>query len=167
MAMGCTEFVAVGGAGALVRSLALGDVVVVVVTDALRDEGTSFHYLPPARVVDADPVVTRAVERTLEADGLPFRGGRTWTLDAIFRSTRRLVERRVGEDCIVVEMEAASLMAVAKFRGVRLAQVLHAGGTLAADAWDERDWTGARAVRERLFDVALKSVASVPLCSPE
>lgn len=83
----------------------------------------------------------------------------------IVRSTRQLVERRVGEDCIVVEMEAASLMSVAKLRGVRLAQLLYASDTRAEDAWDERDGTGARAVRERLFDIALRAVASVPVCS--
>jgi nucleoside phosphorylase len=53
IASGCTKFVACGGAGAVRPELALGHVIVP--TAAIRDEGTSYHYLPPAREVAVDP----------------------------------------------------------------------------------------------------------------
>src|SRR5580658_8141516 len=56
---GVRAAVACGGAGVLVPDLALGHPVVV--SGALRDEGTSYHYLPPSRVVDADPGVVSAI----------------------------------------------------------------------------------------------------------
>ncbi|MDQ6693593.1 MAG: purine-nucleoside phosphorylase, partial [Chloroflexota bacterium] len=65
IALGCTKFVACGGAGVLDSDIALGHVVVP--TSAVRDEGTSYHYLPPAREVAGDPLVAEAIKRVLAA----------------------------------------------------------------------------------------------------
>ena len=51
IARGCRHFAVCGGAGALVPELVLGHVIVP--TAAVRDEGTSYHYLAPAREVEA------------------------------------------------------------------------------------------------------------------
>ena len=51
IALGCRKFIACGGAGVLDGTLAVGHVVVP--TSAVRDEGTSYHYLPPGREVNA------------------------------------------------------------------------------------------------------------------
>jgi uridine phosphorylase len=149
IALGGRAFVAVGGAGALLPDLVLGHAVVV--DGAVRDEGTSLHYLAPSRTVDADPAAVAVVEDTLRTAGVPFVTGRTWTTDAIYRETRARVDRRVAEGCVTVEMEAAALIAVARYRGVRFAQLLYAGDSLAGPVWDARDWTAATTVRERLF----------------
>lgn len=158
IALGGRTFVAVGGAGALVPSLVLGHAVVV--ESAVRDEGTSLHYLTPSRTVDAGIDGVIAVQETLKAAGVPFVTARTWTTDAVYRETRARVDRRVAEGCVTVEMEAAALMAVARYRGVQFAQVLYAGDSLAGPTWDERGWTSAVSVRERLFwhaaDAALR-----------
>jgi len=158
IALGGRTFVAVGGAGALLPDLVLGHAVVV--EGAVRDEGTSLHYLAPSRTVDADPAGVTAVQETLSAAGVPFVIGRTWTTDAMYRETRARLDRRVAEGCVTVEMEAAALIAVARYRGVRFAQLLYAGDSLAGPAWDERAWTSATSVREQLFwhaaDAALR-----------
>jgi uridine phosphorylase len=152
IALGCRTVVAVGGAGALVPDLVLGHAIVV--DSAVRDEGTSYHYLAPSRVVDADPAGVTAVQHALSAAGVPFVTGRTWTTDAFYRETRSRVARRVAEGCVTVEMEASAFISVARFRGVRFAQLLYAGDSLAGSAWDERKSTEATPVRERLFTVA-------------
>jgi len=149
IALGCRTVVAVGGAGALVPDLVLGHAIVV--NSAVRDEGTSFHYLAPSRVVDADPSGVAALERTLSAAGVPFVTGRTWTTDAMYRETRSRVNRRVDEGCITVEMESAAFIAVARFRGVDFAQLLYSGDSLSGPAWDERGWSGVTERREQLF----------------
>lgn len=149
IALGFRCFVAVGGAGALVPELVLGHAVVV--HSAVRDEGTSFHYLAPGRVVDADPDGVAALQATLGDAGVPFLGGRSWTTDALYRETRERVARRVAEGCLTVEMEASAFFAVARYRNVRFAQLLYAGDSLAGDEWDDRGWAKARDVRERLF----------------
>lgn len=155
IALGVRSVVAVGGAGSLVPQLTVGHAVVV--GSALRDEGTSFHYLPPGRVVDADPAGIAAVSAALGE--IPHVTARAWTTDAVFRETRSRVERRVAEDCAVVDMEASALIAVARFRGIRLGHLLFAGDSLAGAAWEHRGWTTASEVRSGLFHVACDAVA--------
>ena len=92
-----------------------------------------------------------ALEATLRAAGVRFVTGRTWTTDAPYRETRARVERRVAEGCLTVDMEAAALLAVARYRKVRFAQLLYAGDSLAGPDWDSRNWTTATSVREQLF----------------
>lgn len=149
IALGARSIVAVGGAGALVPELVLGHAVAV--DSAVRDEGTSLHYLAPSRVVDADASGIAALQQTLTAAGVPYVRGRTWTTDGLYRETRSRVRRRVAEQCVTVEMEAAALIAVARYRRVHFAQLLYAGDSLAGDQWDERQWTKALSIREQLF----------------
>ena len=81
IALGVTRFVAAGGAGALVPQLALGHVVVP--TSAVRDEGTSYHYLPPSREVAVQPDVVASIVRVLERKNVPHVTGKTWTTPQI------------------------------------------------------------------------------------
>src|SRR4051794_21412442 len=60
IALGCRKFIACGGAGVLDRSIALGHLVVP--TAAIRDEGTSYHYLPPGREAEPSPEAVAAIE---------------------------------------------------------------------------------------------------------
>ena len=160
VARGVRAVVAVGGAGALLPDLVMGHPVVV--TSAVRDEGTSFHYAPPSRTIEADPEGVAVLERVLGAAGAPYLLGRAWTTDALFRETRERVERRVAEGCSVVDMEAAALIAVARYRRVAFGQVVYAGDSLAAE-WDDRGWSSATDVRQRLFGLAADAALDLPL----
>ena len=151
VALGMTTVVACGGAGALVAELEVGEVMVV--DSALRDEGTSFHYAPPSRVIEADPEGVAVLSSVLEAHDLRYRVGRTWTTDAIFREARSRIERRVAEGCSMVDMESSAFIAVARYRRVRFAQLLYAGDSLVGE-WDHRSWLHAGEVREQLFYLA-------------
>ena len=152
---GCRKFIVCGGCGALERGLAVGQLVVV--SAALRDEGTSYHYLPAGREVTAHPRGVAALEAALTRRGVPYRVGKTWTTDAPYRETRGKIARRLDEGCITVEMEAASLMAVAEFRGVVLGQVLYGGDDLSGAEWDHRSWQSKQEVRENLFWLAAEA----------
>jgi uridine phosphorylase len=152
IAAGGRSFIAVGGAGALLPDLVLGHPVIV--QSAVRDEGTSYHYAAPGRVIDADPAGVTALRETLDAIGADYLTGRTWTTDAFYREPHTRIARRVEEGCLVVEMEASAFIAVARFRGVRLGQLLYAGDSLAGVEWDHRDWFNAVDIRSRLFDLA-------------
>jgi uridine phosphorylase len=156
IARGCRAFVACGGAGVLVPDLAVGHVVVP--TAAVRDEGTSYHYLPPGRRVPATPRAVDAIVATLERHGVPYIAGLTWTTDALYRETRDRMARRVAEGCLVVEMEAAAFFAVAAFRGVSFGQLLYAGDDLSGEAWDARGWDSHATGRELLFRLAAEAV---------
>lgn len=152
-AMGVRTVVGVGGAGALLPELTLGHAVVL--GSALRDEGTSLHYLPPSRTVDADPDGVALLTGVLDRAGIPRVVGRSWTTDAIYRETPARVERRRAEQCAVVDMEAAALVAVARRIGVGYAQLFLAADSLAGPAWEHRGWTTAREARAGLFELAV------------
>lgn len=159
IAMGCRSFVVCGGAGALHRELTLGHLVVVA--SAVRDEGTSYHYLPAARTIEFDEAARGVLEMALEDRGAPFVVGKTWTTDAPYRETPGKIARRRAEGCLTVEMEAAALAAVARFRGVPLAQVVYCGDDLAGDSWDHRSWQSLSDVREDLFDLAASAAIAL------
>lgn len=149
IAFGCRKFIACGGSGALEKDLVVGHLVVV--SGAVRDEGVSYHYLSPAREVKANQIAVDALVRELDRRGVPYCVGNTWTTDAPYRETRKKIIKRREEGCLTVEMEAAGMMAVAKFRGVLFGQVLYCGDDLSRAEWDNRGWQSLSAIREQLF----------------
>lgn len=155
IALGCREFIACGGAGVLNRELVVGHLVVP--HSAVRDEGTSYHYLPPSREVEPSPAAVAAIESTLRDHNIPYVSGKTWTTDGFYRETAARVARRRAEGCLTVEMEAAALFAVGQFRGVTVGQILYSGDDLSGDVWDGREWRDRRPIRERLFWLAAEA----------
>jgi uridine phosphorylase len=158
-ALGMTTFVACGGAGALNDQLDLGQVMIV--NSAVRDEGTSFHYAAPSRLINADVRGIEVFQRVLDDAEIPYFIGRTWTTDGFFRETRSRVNRRQAEGCHMVDMESSAFMAVAQYRSLRFAQVLYAGDSLGGETWDHRHWTRARGVRERLFRASARAALAL------
>jgi len=159
IAMGCDRFIVCGGAGVLRRDLVVGHPVIV--TGAVRDEGTSYHYVAPSREVVAEPGPVAALEGVLRAHGVEYLAGKTWTTDAFYRETPDRVARRREEGCLTVEMEAAAFLAVARFRGVALGQVLYSGDDVSGEVWDSRRWQDRTSVRERLFWLAAEACAAL------
>lgn len=155
IALGCRKFIACGGAGVLDRNLVVGHIVVP--DSAVRDEGTSYHYLPPSREVTSSPEAVAAIEATLQRHGVPYVVGKTWTTDGFYRETAARVARRRGEGCLTVEMEAAAFFAVGRFRGVPIGQLLYSGDDLSGAEWDGREWRNRLPIRERLFWLAAEA----------
>lgn len=83
----------------------------ILIERALRDEGTSYHYLPPSAWVDADPALVKLAKAAFRASKLPVYNGTTWTTDAPFRETATAISARQSQGIIAVEMEAAALYA--------------------------------------------------------
>lgn len=91
----------------------------IIIDRALRDEGTSYHYLPASPFASADPqvvaVARSAVLRAKDEGAFgPVLTGATWTTDAPFRETESAIARRKAEGLLAVEMEAAALYAFAQ-----------------------------------------------------
>jgi uridine phosphorylase len=153
---GCRKFMVCGGCGVLDQDITVGHLIVP--THAIRDEGTSYHYLPPGRTVTANPKAVAAVEKVLQSHGIPYLLGLTWTTDAPYRETHAKVQLRRSEGCLAVEMEAAAFFAVAQFRGVELGQILYGGDDVSGIGdWDQRDWHRKYSVREQLFWLAAEA----------
>lgn len=158
-AMGCEKFIVCGGAGALEKGSRVGEILIP--TSAVRDEGTSYHYLEPSREVACHQGAVEAVTASLEEMGVPFRTGKTWTTDAIYRETPELVELRRSEGCVTVEMEAAAFFAVSRYYDIPLAQLLYAGDDVSGEEWDSRNWNTQERVRDRLLSWAIEIAAKL------
>jgi purine-nucleoside phosphorylase len=85
----------------------------ILIERALRDEGTSYHYLPPSNYVEADPALVTLAAGALAQAGGQFHVGDTWTTDAPFRETAESIASRRSAGILAVEMEAAALYAFA------------------------------------------------------
>jgi len=137
IAMGAKKFVLFGSCGVLDDEQVHGRFIVPV--SAVRDEGTSYHYVAPAPEIEADPRSIRTLETVLQRCGFPYIKGKTWTSDAIYRETRAAIQERRQEGCLAVEMECASMLAAAKYRQIPFIQFLYGADNLSSDTWEIRD----------------------------
>lgn len=133
---GARKILSTGSCGVL---RALDEGLFLIPQRALRDEGCSYHYLPPARYAETDPRAREALAAVLAERGIPCREVVTWTTDGVFRETQKKVQSRRDEGCEVVEMECAALAACAAFRKVLWGELLFTADTLAdPDRYDPR-----------------------------
>jgi uridine phosphorylase len=133
VALGCRRFVSIGTAGSLQPDLAVGQLVVC--ERALRDEGSSHHYVPASEYADASGPLTRRLGEALAAQGRSFVRGASWTIDAFYRETVGEARPYQAQGVLTVEMEAAALFAVAAYRGVQAAAVFTVSDSLAGLEW--------------------------------
>ena len=137
IAMGAKKFVLFGSCGVLDDDKVTDHIIIPV--SAVRDEGTSYHYIAPSPEITADTHAVRVLENVLENCGYPYVKGKTWTSDAIYRETMPMIRERRQDGCIVVEMECASMLAVAKYRHIPFIQFLYGADNLSSDIWEIRD----------------------------
>lgn len=95
----------------------------VVATSAIRDEGTSYHYLPPDGEVACGSPVAALLDRELIMTGWAVHSGKVWTTDAPYRETTAQLKKWAGEGVLAVEMQAASLFAFGVARQAPVALV--------------------------------------------
>lgn len=89
----------------------------ILIEKALRDEGTSYHYLPAAEYVSIPDALLELFEDDVPGLETPLARGAVWTTDAPFRETRSAIEACRSKGILAVEMEAAALYAFARARG--------------------------------------------------
>lgn len=125
---------------------------------AYRDEGTSYHYLPPSDCIDISSA--ERLETVLKKLKIPHIKTGTWTTDAIFRETSSLITRRKNDGFNVVEMECASLMAAAAFRNADVYQLLYRADCLDGE-YDMGILRDDKDIRESLVITALECMAGL------
>jgi nucleoside phosphorylase len=132
--LGIRSFIILGIAGSLREGTNIGQIVVC--DRAVRDEGTSHHYLPFSEYAWPAPELPPRLTAFLRERGINVQVGGTWTTDAIFRETALEVRRLAAEGIITVEMEAAALFSVARFRGVQLGAVFAVSDLVHRESWE-------------------------------
>jgi len=159
IASGFNKFIVCGGAGVLRKDIAVGHLIIP--TSAIRDEGVSYHYLPPAREIECNPEVVGKIEEEFNKFKIDYIKAKTWTTDSFYRETENKIELRKSEGCVTVEMEAAAFLAVAKFRNVKLGLIIYGGDDLSAVTWDSRNWHDKSKIRENLVDISIRICCSL------
>jgi len=135
---GVTEIISTGSCGVLQD---LPENTFLVPVKALRDEGTSYHYMKPSRFIDINTTALGAIEAALKEHGFAYTEVTTWSTDGFYRETKAKVAYRKAEGCSVVEMECAALAACAQLRGAVWGEILFTADTLAdSETYNERDW---------------------------
>jgi uridine phosphorylase len=157
-AVGCKKYIACGMCGVLQKELAVGHLIIP--TAAVRDEGTSYHYVKPSREIHANERIVQIIANELLAKNIPFIKAKTWTTDAFYRETPEKIALRKNEGCVTVEMETAAYIAASQYNNVEFGQILCSGDSLAGEEWDRRNYNKRTDIREftlrQTLDICLK-----------
>ena len=162
-ALGAQCLVLFGTCGVLDRSI--GDCAVILPTSAMRDEGTSYHYAPPSDEIAVNAHHTRLFLDLMQEMHLPCVTGKCWTTDSMYRETRQKTARRKKAGCICVDMECASVAAVAQFRGKEALHFFYAADNLDSAVWEERSLSNFANLdaKDRVAAIALEAARRITL----
>ena len=136
LAMGLEKLIIFGTCGVLKKEIE--DLAIIIPTSAVRDEGTSYHYMEASDEIEVNDKYKDLFKELLNEHNYSYVEGKTWTTDAPYRETRDKVLKRKEQGCISVEMECSAMNAVAKFRKKDLFTFFYAADNLDSSSWDKR-----------------------------
>jgi uridine phosphorylase len=158
IAFGIKKFLSLGAAGGLQQNMNIGDIVIC--DRAIRDEGTSHHYVPVEKYAFPCAELTESLCTAFERKGIQYSKGTSWTTDAPYRETIEELRQYCSDGVATVEMEASALFAVGAYRGVSVSAIF-----AISDILSEEDWNQGYHSEEKLqalkqiFEVALEAIA--------
>ena len=135
-AMGLEKVVVFGTCGVLDSKI--DDLAIIIPNAAIRDEGTSYHYMKASDEVKTNPKYVDEFIKLLDEHKYSYTIGKTWTTDAPYRETRNKVLKRKEQGCVCVDMECSAIFALAEFRNKEVFQFFYAADNLDSAKWDQR-----------------------------
>lgn len=132
--IGVKNFLACGSAGLLKEDFDSSKLLII--TEALRDEGTSYHYQDKNFVAKTDPNLTTKLEKTFQELNINYHKGKVWTTDAFYRETPTSIINNINNGIIAVDMECATWCTVANYLNIKFAQFLYFSDKVANNDWD-------------------------------
>jgi uridine phosphorylase len=150
IALGGREFINMGSCGGL---CGFGT---FLCDKAIRDEGTSQHYVPHEKFSYPDKALTERLGKYMRKHDIKFQQGTNWTIDAPYRETKAEIKHYKKEGVKTVEMEASALFVVAKVRKVKIASAFVVSDLLEEEKWDPQfDAKHVNKNLHKLFDASL------------
>lgn len=132
---GARQILFIHAVGSLRADVPVGSVVVP--DELVREEGTSYHYVPPSVTLRASERLNARIAKAAESLRVRTVCGKHWTTDAMYRQTTTKVERLRRNGVITVDMELSALAGVAHFRRCDLAALLVVSDVLTEPhSWD-------------------------------
>lgn len=135
-AMGLEKMVVFGTCGVLDKNI--DDLAIIIPNSAIRDEGTSYHYMKSSKEVIVNPKYQNEFIKLLNEHNYSYIVGKAWTIDAPYRETRKKVADRKNQGCVCVDMECSAISALAIFRDKEIFQFFYAADNLDSAKWDQR-----------------------------
>jgi uridine phosphorylase len=152
------KFVNIGTAGGLQQNMDIGDIVLC--DRAIRDEGTSNHYLPDEKYAFACPDLTENLCTAFEKKGIEYSKGTSWTTDAPYRETVDELRQYRSDGVATVEMEVSALFAAGAYRGVGVSAILVVSDILSEEIWNQGYHSTEKLEGlKKIFEVVLEMIA--------
>ncbi|MFA7319796.1 MAG: nucleoside phosphorylase [Parcubacteria group bacterium] len=155
IALGIKKFITIGTAGTLQKNIKYQDFVLC--DKAIRDEGTSYHYIKQSKFSYSSKKLFSLLKNELCRANSDFYVGTTWTTDAPYRETIDELHKFQLQNVLIAEMEAAALFAVAKYRDVDLASLFVVSDSLAQKEWAPQ-YHNLNSCFEKMFDFSVKTL---------
>jgi uridine phosphorylase len=146
IACGARTIFEVGSSGGLQTFLKPG--YIVVATEAIRDEGTSYHYLPPEVRVKSSARLRNKLVKRLNERAIKHFVGPVWSTDGVYRETRSKFLKFRNAGVLAVNMETSAIFAVANYRSVEAASAQVISDVLTETGWLQA--FGQKSVRENM-----------------
>ncbi|MCW1052898.1 nucleoside phosphorylase [Streptococcus anginosus] len=112
---------------------------IIVPHAAIRDEGTSYHYLPASDEIEVNVGLRDFLRSFLADKGISHTVGKVWTTDGIYRETAAKLRKRKEMGAVCVDMECSAVAALAAFREISVCHFFYAADHLSEEAWDMRN----------------------------
>jgi uridine phosphorylase len=159
IALGARRLLYLGFCGALVPSYRIGDLFLPM--HAIREEGTSYHYLPADVVPCASLYVQAALHAQAQRRHLPIQQGPIWTTDAPYRETPDKIRQFQEASVHAVDMEMAAVFAVGQYRQCEVGALLVVSDECYHPVW--KPGFGVPRLRQACDDAVTVAVAAASI----
>jgi uridine phosphorylase len=121
-AAGAEYLIRIGSCGSLQDHVKIGDLVIV--TGAIRGEGTTSYYVPKNFSTVAHPDIINALKEAAENLKVRHHLGWIFTTDALFQETPELIQELNEQQVTSIDMVTSTFLTIAQLRKKRAGAIL-------------------------------------------
>ncbi|MEF3280397.1 MAG: nucleoside phosphorylase [Elusimicrobiota bacterium] len=130
------KLINIGIAGSINRDLNIGDIVLC--EKAIRDEGSSYHYLKPSKYAYSSKKLLNYIEKKFTEFNIDFKKGGSWTIDAPYRETLKEVIKYSKSGILTVEMESSAVFAVTEYYKIQSGSIFVISDKIGEYGWEHK-----------------------------
>lgn len=152
---GAESLIRVGSCGSLQEHVRIGDLVIV--TGAVRGEGTSRYYVAESFSTRAHPDVVNALHKAAEDLQIRCHFGRVFTTDALFQETPEMISQLNQQNIAGIDMVTSAFLTIAQVRGKKAGAILAVSDECLQGRFGFRD-PSFFAAEEKTIEVARRAL---------
>jgi uridine phosphorylase len=154
-AAGAESLIRIGSCGSLQEHVKVGDLVIV--TGAIRGEGTTSYYVPKNFSTVAHPEIVRALQQAAESLDARYHLGWIFTTDALFQETPELIKELNEQQVSSIDMVTSAFLTIAQLRQKKAGAILAVSDECLHGKFAFRD-PAFLAAEEKMVEVARKAL---------